>query len=94
MRSLWTLRHEKAFIDRLGEHNEERYCKYNKKTMLIKYVSALPLRSNWGDLNPEEVVDYAVDMLERVMGYIDQRTAGMVINVWAWLETYKANEVK
>lgn len=59
----WTTRDEKNFIDGLGTFMTALSTK-GRAALLMKYIDALPLRSEWGAMDPDAVRAHAATRLK------------------------------
>lgn len=54
----FSTKHEIEFIDSLGL---EKYSKLSPVQLLKDYISSAKLRKNWGDIDRQEVINYATE---------------------------------
>lgn len=58
----WTTENEKEWLDNLGTHRKNGL---SKKESLERYLEASNKRTNWGNIDREEVLTYAKELLEK-----------------------------
>lgn len=51
-------KHEIEFIDSLGI---EKYSKLSTVQLLKNYIASIKLRKSWGEINRQEVINYATE---------------------------------